>query len=276
MGKLLEKLIANRLSTAADFHNLLPNEQMGARPGRSTITAVKLLTEQIHTIWGKDKKKVASLLSLDISGAFDNVSHRRLIHTMRAKGIPDRITKFVRSFLTNRTTTIKLGNHVGDQSPTNTGIPQGSPLSPILFLFFASTLPPLCTPNSSSVGFVDDTNILTWSESTEENCLTLENLHKLCEEWANKHGVKFAPEKYRLIHLSRKRKGHNLQALLHIQGYDANPSTSIKILGIHLDPKLHWGVHIRKTKQKTENQVRSVINLTHSTWGTTFQKARIL
>ncbi|KAI0995005.1 hypothetical protein K3495_g13177 [Podosphaera aphanis] len=56
MGKLLEKLVANRISDAAENYNLLPDEQTGARLKRSTISAVELLTEQIHTIWGKSKK----------------------------------------------------------------------------------------------------------------------------------------------------------------------------------------------------------------------------
>lgn len=277
MGKLLEKIIANRITKAIEKYNLLPDEQMGARPGRSTITAVELLTKQIHTIWGRDKKKVASLLSLDISGAFDYISHPRLIHIMRVKGIPKQITEFVKSFLTDRTTEIKLGNYTSEQIQTNTGIPQGSPLSPILFLIFASTLLPLLrTPNSASVGFVDDTNILTWSDTTEENCRTLENIHKTCEEWAAKNGVKFAPEKYQLMHFSRTTKRHNLQASLQIQGHNTSPSTSIRILGIHLDPKLHWGAHIKKTEQKAETQMRSITSLTHSTWGATFHKARML
>ncbi|KAI1004857.1 hypothetical protein K3495_g3360 [Podosphaera aphanis] len=99
MDKLLEKLVANRISKAAEDFNLLPGEQMGAHPTRSTISAVELLTEQIHTIWGTDKQQVASLLSLDISGAFDNVSHERLIHNLRQKGIPRWISRFVESFL---------------------------------------------------------------------------------------------------------------------------------------------------------------------------------
>ncbi|KAI1001176.1 hypothetical protein K3495_g7023 [Podosphaera aphanis] len=203
MGKLLEKLVANRISKAAKDYNLLPDEQMGARPKRSMISAAELLTEQIHTIWGKDKKRVASLLSTDISGAFDNVSHERLIHNLREKGIPRWITQFVESFLEGRTTSLVLGTFKGDQTPTNTGIPQGSSLSPILFLFFVSTLlPMLQTPSSTAVGFVDDTNILTWSNSTEENCRNLERYHGICEEWAKKHGVRFAPENYQLIHFT--------------------------------------------------------------------------
>lgn len=56
MGKLLEKLLTNRISKAAEDYNLLPDEQVGARPKRSTIWTIELLTEQMHTIWVKDKK----------------------------------------------------------------------------------------------------------------------------------------------------------------------------------------------------------------------------
>ncbi|KAI0998540.1 hypothetical protein K3495_g9657 [Podosphaera aphanis] len=125
MGKLLEKLVANRISKATKEFNLLPEEQMGARPKRYTISTVELLTGQIHTFWGKDKKKVASLLSLDIPGAFDNVSHKRLIHNLREKGIPRWICNFVKSFLEERTTSIVLGSFKGKRMPTSTGIPQG-------------------------------------------------------------------------------------------------------------------------------------------------------
>ncbi|KAI0993452.1 hypothetical protein K3495_g14732 [Podosphaera aphanis] len=128
MGKLLEILVANRILDAAEKYNLLPDEQMGARPKRSSISAVELLPEQIHTIWGKSKKRVASLLSLNVSGAFDNVSHERLIYFLRQKGIPLWITQFIKSFLDGRTTSIVLGSFKGGQIPTITGIPQGFPV----------------------------------------------------------------------------------------------------------------------------------------------------
>ncbi|KAI0995575.1 hypothetical protein K3495_g12605, partial [Podosphaera aphanis] len=277
MGKLLEKLIANRISKAAEEYNLLPEEQMGARPKRSTISAIELLTEQIHTIWGKDKRQVASILSLDISGAFDNVSHDRLIHNLREKGIPRWVSQYIRSFLEERTTSIVLGSFKGEQTPTYTGIPQGSSLSPILFLFFASTLlPALRTANSSAVGFVDDTNILTWSNTTEENCQKLEQLHEKCIAWAKSHGVKFAPDKYQLMHFSRARKRHNFQAPIRIQGHTTNPQTSLRILGIQLDPKLNWGAHVKSVQLKADTQMQALSRLTQSTWGATFHKAKML
>ena len=87
IGRLIESLMARRLSQAAKEHKLLPDTQIGARPGRSTETALELLTAQVRTVW-ESGKFVASLLSLDISGAFDTVNPPRLLDTLRKKGFP--------------------------------------------------------------------------------------------------------------------------------------------------------------------------------------------
>jgi retron-type reverse transcriptase len=137
------------------------------------------------------------MLSLDISGAFDNVSHERLIHNIRDARLPQWVAEYIRSFLTNRTTTLMLGTYEDRARPTTSGIPQGSTLSPILFLSFASTLlPQLNAGATTAIGFVDDTNILTFSRSTKANCRVLERANEKCMAWARTHGATFAPEKY--------------------------------------------------------------------------------
>jgi hypothetical protein len=77
---------------------------------------------------------VASLLLLDASGAFDNVSHARLLHNLRKRRIDERTVKWIASFLANRTTVISFDSFKSDVYRTATDIPQGSPLSPILYL----------------------------------------------------------------------------------------------------------------------------------------------
>jgi hypothetical protein len=72
---VIEKVVAKRIREAAEAENLLPPQQMGARAGRSTSTALELLTSMVRTIWREQKGQVASLISLDISGAFDTVVH---------------------------------------------------------------------------------------------------------------------------------------------------------------------------------------------------------
>ena len=259
LGKTLEKIVAKRISIVAEEHRLLPDTQMGARPGRSTTTALELLTEQIRTVWAKDDKLVATLLSLDISGAFDNVSHERLIHNLRNAGIPGWTAQYIRSFLSDRTTFLTLGTYQDKTRQVSTGIPQGSTLSPILFLFFASTLlPQLNAGSTSAVGFVDDTNILTFGRSTEANCRTLERANELCIDWARTHGATFAPDKYQLIHFTPKLRKFNMKATIQIPGFQDGPSPVVRILGVHLDSRLKWGPHVRSTATKAMAQMSAV------------------
>lgn len=88
MGKALESVIAKRIGYLAEALNLLPDVQMGARPGRLTETALELPTEQVDTIWGRGKDKVASILSLDVVNTFLTTSHKRLIHDLSMRKIP--------------------------------------------------------------------------------------------------------------------------------------------------------------------------------------------
>ena len=84
------------------------------------------------------------------------------------------------------------------------GIPQSSPLSPVLFLFYNAELLEICQREgeSSCGGFVDDANILVWGPSTEGNCEQLAAIHRQAVDWGDRHGMVFASEKYELMHFS--------------------------------------------------------------------------
>ena len=277
LGKVMESIMSKKITHIAETHRLLPDTQMGARRGRSTETALELLTEQIHTVWGQGNDKVATLLSMDVAGAYDTVSHRRLIHNLRKRKIPKWITDWVDSFLNERSTTLAIHSRVIDIFEVRTGIPQGSPISPILYLFYNADLLDICErpgTNTSAIGFVDDINVLAYGKSTEENCKTLEGIHKKCERWAIRHGSVFAPKKYELIHLSRNPKKFNMTAVVKIENSIIKPKTDIRILGLRIDTKLKWGPHIRKIQEKLTKQSRALTKISTSTWGATFPKAR--
>jgi len=53
------------------------------------------------------------------------------------------------------------------------------------------------------IGFADDLNALAYLKSTRQNCQKLEELYKECLVWANKHGISFALDKYKLVHFTR-------------------------------------------------------------------------
>jgi len=120
-------VVSRKLSDLAEEHYLLPPQQMGARRKRLVETALKALTDAVHTVWnhnkGGNKGKVASLLSLDVAGAFDNVSHKRLLYNLRIRRTPTFITKWVASFLSDRKTSITLRGKTSELEDVETGIP---------------------------------------------------------------------------------------------------------------------------------------------------------
>ena len=82
LAKLVETIVAQRLAEAAEEYHLLPWNQMGGRKNRSTLSAVRLLTDVVQTAWRARKGCVVSMLGLDLAGAFNNVAHERLLHVL--------------------------------------------------------------------------------------------------------------------------------------------------------------------------------------------------
>ena len=275
IGKVIESLAARRLQDLAEQHNLIPETQMGNRPNRSTDTAVDLLVEQIHTVW-ESKDHLATVLSLDISGAFDTVNHTRLLDNLRQKGVPLWFVRTVRSFLTDRSTTLVVDGVETASRRLSAGVPQGSNLSPILFLFYnAPLLEALNMPNTpiSPIGFADDINLLTYSESLDVNCINLELAHEKCLAWARTHGMRFAPDKYKLTHFTRRR-GLELTRHVQIGGVTIQPSPSVTVLGLRLDSDLRWKTQTTKVETKMKTQALAISRTTASTWGLPLRTAR--
>ena len=96
ISKILEVIVARKIGQAVQEHKLLPQNQM-AQAGRSTGDALRYILQSIQTAWKKGK--VALVLSLDMTGAFDKVNHERLIHNLRCRRIPYWTTAFIASFL---------------------------------------------------------------------------------------------------------------------------------------------------------------------------------
>ena len=80
------------------------------------------------------------------------------------------------------------------------GVPQGSPLSPILFILYIATLYKHLQKDGLLVaGFVDDTNLLVYGDAAV-SVRQLESVWTICEVWAKTRGMIFAPEKSEFIH----------------------------------------------------------------------------
>ena len=138
LGKGLERLIARNMAWLAISQGILASQQFGALPLRSSVDLTTCLTHDIEQALNQGLK--ASLLTMDIKGAFDGVLPGRLVRRLREQGWPDNLIRWIQSFTTNRSVKIKLDGEVGPETGIRCGLPQGSPISPILFMLNTAPL----------------------------------------------------------------------------------------------------------------------------------------
>jgi hypothetical protein len=84
---------------------------------------------------------VVSLVSFDVKGAYNRVYKDRLLQRLTARGILLQVVSWVNAFYSGRTATIVVNGQASEVSRLEqAGLLQGSPLLPILFLFFNADL----------------------------------------------------------------------------------------------------------------------------------------
>src|SRR5579859_3307182 len=102
LGKLIESIVTELLSHAAEEYQLIPAQHYRGRPGRMGEEAMIMLMEKIMHAW--KEREVYSTVFMDVAGAFNNVHRERLLHNMKKRKVPDFIVRWTESFLKERGT----------------------------------------------------------------------------------------------------------------------------------------------------------------------------
>jgi hypothetical protein len=241
MNKIMKSIMSRRIAWLTKTYRLLFDSHMRCRKNRSIESTLKLLTKQIYIVWDKSTNRIVILLSLDVIEAFDTISHERLIYDLRKRKISKWIIDWVIRFLQNRTTILTMNRKMIASFSMRTKIFQKSSLFFVLYLFYNVDLLKMCDKfeiNTKSLKYADDVNILIYDKSTNENCRSLKQVHKLCEKWTTRHEFLFVSIKYELIHFIRNSKKFDMTITIKIESSTIQSKIDIRVLRIQIDIRL--------------------------------------
>jgi len=139
---------------------------------------------------------------IDFSNAFDLVPHYRLLTKLGASGVDSKVVAWVREFLVGRKQRVRVGGQLSKEVKVTSGVPQGSVLSPLLFLGYVNDI----WRNIDSCIRLFAGDCITYRKIT--NKINIDKLQKdldTWEEWAVENGMKINPGKNKAIRFTRAR-----------------------------------------------------------------------
>jgi hypothetical protein len=244
IGKLLEKILLERLLRIVDIKKMLSPFQTGFRKGQSSRENSFVLNEIVAQRKAEGKQTFASFL--DIQGAYDATIRPTAFRKYFLKGIRGRLWSVLWNTYKAALLYVKANDEESKMFKTSVGLRQGSTLSPLLFnLFIDDVLRELnetglgvstASMNISAVAFADD--ILLVSDSVQN----LQNLLDQISEKASRLGLRFGISKSNVVIFNAQ---YNYAHQFILQGQTIARTNGYNFLGSFVNESGDFSQHLR-------------------------------
>ena len=248
VGKILETLIRNKIVEYLELNNFIKNSQHGFRKNRSCLTNLLEFFDVVYK--NVADSKPYDVIYLDFEKAFDKVPHKHLIRKVEALGIKDNISKWIKSWLDDRSQRVVINGKESEWSQVTSGVPQGSVLGPLLFTIYINDIDENIVSQISK--FADDTKIGGICRDESDHGLIQSDLNRLFE-WSQKWLMSFNINKCKVMHLGGNAKTPRFKYF--INGIELEVVKEEKDLGVLISNNLKSSAHCDSVVKKANKML---------------------
>src|SRR6218665_1758613 len=206
-------------------NTLFTKNQSRFRKYKSTIDQIIKLQDKIL----KKLKNKEDLLAIfiDFERAFDMLHIPTLLRKLQNYGIVGNVANFITNFLSNRTFQVKVGTEFSNKFPQENGTPQGSVISPLLFLIMINDIP--SGPDGVDMSlFADDSAVYFGSTNTKLLVNKIQQSMNAISNWCNENGFKISINKTTGVLFTNKNKSNIPKIKINIGNEDIKIEDKVK------------------------------------------------
>ena len=244
VSKILKRHCALGLAAAARSLGLQHPNQVGCLAGLGCFDAVATLTHEVRLLQAASLK--VSTLFLDVKGGFDNVCANKLAGILAKGGVSAYLVAWIKSFLSKRQCWLIFQGAAKIFCLVAVGTPQGSPISPLLFVLYIASLHPTI-PQGLAIFYVDDLLLTVSSDSVQSNIHNLQHFFCVIQTQGANQGVALSVPKTVLIHwrTPKDRSDVSFPPIM-ISDMLFPLSQAVRWLGYWLTPTIQSSIHFRR------------------------------
>ena len=207
------------------------------------------------------------LTLLNFSKVYDTVWREKLLLHMLNTGIPPTFIRWIRSFLIDCRGRVQLFNVFSSSSSFAKGLPQGSVLAPLLFLFYINDLATTLNNDAVIALFADDVSILTTARKREDAEATAQSVVSSVVTWSQEWKLNLNAEKSEVCPFSTWSNDSSWNPTIFIGNQKVRVNTTPRLLGVILDRSLTFNAHIKKLTTSLASSIRIIRATAHTSWG---------
>lgn len=237
LGKLYERVVDTRLSGWMERNGFLDPYQYAYRKDKSITQALLHFSLDVVKSMKEKSACIGTFVDLHLRHAFDAIWRDGLIYKLKQAGIKGRMLIYIYSYLNGRQTRLIVNGSVSKWIANLIGVPQGSIIAPLLFIFFIAEMTNMLT---KKISFADDLTMWVVSidftiaaEETKENFLNL-------LKWTNKWRLTISADKTEFICFSKQQVSVNII----INGTVLPQVKSKKVIGVILNENWDFSEHV--------------------------------